>query len=149
MLRIEKITDEYPYALLYLADPSEAAVADYVSRGEVYGAWLDGELVGEYVLLPTRPFTAELVNLAVAEEHQQKGIGRRLVMHAIDNAREKGYGKIEVGTATEGIYQIELYKSCGFEEEWVDRDFFERFYGAPVIDGEVACIDMIRMGLDL
>ena len=58
--------EEIPYELLYEADPSREAVADYIARGSCYIARIEGRTVGVSVLLRTRPFTMELVNLCVA-----------------------------------------------------------------------------------
>ena len=44
--------------LLLLADEVEASVADYIGRGTCYAACDDGRIVGQYVLIHTRPFTA-------------------------------------------------------------------------------------------
>ena len=63
--------------LLLLADPSTDLVQEYLGRGTCFVAEQDGEVVGVYVLLPTRPSTIELVNVAVAESHQGQGIGKR------------------------------------------------------------------------
>ena len=76
-------TDHPDRDLLRLADESEASVADYVGRSTCYTARIGTQTVGQYLLLHTRPFTAELVSLAVHEAWQGRGIGRRLVGHAI------------------------------------------------------------------
>lgn len=60
-------------------------------------------MVGVYALLPTRPETVELVNIAVAENHQGGGMGKLLVMNAIKTAKEKEYKTIEVGTGNSSI----------------------------------------------
>lgn len=148
--KISRVTSDYPYDLLYLADPSREAVSYYLERGECWCAALGGTVVGLYVLLPTRPFTAELVNLAVAEDFQNRGIGKRLIGHAVENARGQGYGKLEIGTGNPGIIQMSLYQKCGFRFEWIDRDFFPKHYpGSVVEDDGQECRDMIRMGMDL
>ena len=46
--------------LLLLADEVEASVADYIGRGTCYAACDDGRIVGQYVLIHTRPFTCLL-----------------------------------------------------------------------------------------
>lgn len=62
-------TDTPDRSLLLLADESEESVADYADRGTTYAACQSGQLLGQYVLLHTRPFTAEVVNIAVAPEY--------------------------------------------------------------------------------
>jgi len=72
-------TDKLPIELLLLADPSREMVEEYVKRGECFVAEMEQQTIGVYVLLPTRPETVELVNVAVVEEQQGRGIGKRLV----------------------------------------------------------------------
>ena len=61
--------------LLLLADPSHEVVESYIHRGRCFIAELNGQIVGVYVLIDTRPLTVELVNIAVAEHKQGMGIG--------------------------------------------------------------------------
>ncbi|MCS0543792.1 GNAT family N-acetyltransferase, partial [Aeromonas veronii] len=79
-------TDKLPIELLLLADPSREIVEEYVNRGECFVAECEQQIIGVYVLLPTRPGTVELVNVAVVQEQQGRGIGKRLVMDAIQVA---------------------------------------------------------------
>ena len=87
-----------PYELLYEADPSREAVADYIARGSCYIARIEGRTVGVSVLLRTRPFTMELVNLCVAEPYRRQGIATRLIAHAAERARAAECRILEVGT---------------------------------------------------
>lgn len=143
--------DLLPYHLLFLADPSEEAVTDYVQRGEVYGAFNKElkSIVGVYVLLKTRPFTIELVNVAVDENYQGRGIGKLLVKHAIEMARESESRVIEVGTGNAGIGQMALYQKCGFTIVGVDYDFFRKHYKEPIWENGIECRHMVRMSMDL
>src|SRR5699024_11612049 len=84
--------------LLLLADPSEKLVREYVSRGKCFIMTLDGLIVGTYVIIPTRPETVEIVNVAVNENYHGKGYGKQLVLHAIETAKQEGYKTIEIGT---------------------------------------------------
>lgn len=114
-------TDKLPIELLLLADPSREMVEEYVKRGECFVAEMEQQTIGVYVLLPTRPETVELVNVAVVEEQQGRGIGKRLVIDAIQVAKIKGYKTIEIGTGNSSLGQLALY--CGFRIVGVDRDF--------------------------
>ncbi|WP_374054484.1 GNAT family N-acetyltransferase [Rossellomorea sp. FM04394] len=149
MIRKRKTDEEHPMELLLLADPSEEIVKEYVSRGECFVAELEQKIVGVYVLLPTRPETVELVNVAVAEEMHGRGIGKQLVMDAVKVARERGYKTIEVGTGNSGIGQLALYQKCGFRIVGVDLDFFVRHYPEPIFENGIQCRDMIRLSQDL
>jgi GNAT superfamily N-acetyltransferase len=138
-----------PMELLLLADPSQKLVEEYLKRGECYVAEWDERIVGTYVLLPTRPETVELVNLAVMEEHQGKGIGKKLVNHAILQGRESGFKTMEIGTGNSGVGQLALYQKCGFRITGVDRDFFLRHYEEEIYENGIQVVDMIRLSQDL
>lgn len=142
-------TDDPPRDLLLLADESEQAVADYIGRGECYVARLGGEVVGEYVLLHTRPMTAEIVNIAVAPAFQRRGIGTALIGHAVAVAREAGFRRLEIGTGDVGVGQIALYERCGFVRCGVDRDYFRWYCPTPIFENGVECRDMVRLARDL
>ncbi len=138
-----------PMDLLLLADPSRNMVEEYVKRGECYTAESDNQVIGVYVLLQPRPETVELVNVAVAEHYQGRGIGKQLVIHAVQTAKEKGYRTIEVGTGNSSIGQLALYQKCGFRITGVDIDFFIRHYQEEIFENGIQCRDMIRLSQDL
>ncbi|HET7580107.1 MAG TPA: GNAT family N-acetyltransferase [Bacillales bacterium] len=148
---ISKMTDleSLPYHLLLDADPSRKMVDDYVSRGETFVARNEDEMIGVYVLIRTRPGTVELVNLAVDEAYQGQGLGKKLVLDAINKAKTMGAKTVELGTGNAGIGQLALYQKCGFRIVGVDRDFFLRHYEEEIYENGMPCIDMIRLALDL
>lgn len=150
-LSIRELTKDepVPYDLLLLADPSKAMVDEYLARGTCYVAYLADEMIGEFVLLKTRPGTIEIVNIAVKEEHQGKGYGKTLVLHAIGKARECGATSIEIGTGNSSVQQLMLYQKCGFRIVGVDPDFFVRHYDQPIFENGIPCRDMVRLRLDL
>lgn len=149
IIRKQNKTEELPMELLLLADPSEKIVKEYAARGECFVAELEKKIVGVYVLLPTRPETIELVNVAVAEELHGRGIGKQLVMDAVEVAKEKGYKTIEVGTGNSGVGQLALYQKCGFRIVGVDLDFFVRHYPEEIYENGIQCRDMVRLSQDL
>ena len=138
-----------PMELLLLADPSKEIVAEYVYRGECYIAKKNQQIVGVYVLLPTRPDTVELVNVAVVKEQHGRGLGKQLVMDAINEAKKKGYKTIEIGTGNSSIGQLALYQKCGFRIIGIDMDFFIKHYPEGIFENGIQCRDMIRLSLDL
>ncbi|SDM52024.1 Acetyltransferase (GNAT) domain-containing protein [Fictibacillus solisalsi] len=141
--------ENVPMDLLLLADPSKEIVEGYVHRGECYVAEREQQMVGVYVLLPTRPETVELVNVAVPEEQQGRGMGKRLVMHAIMIAKTTGYKTIEIGTGNSSIGQLAIYQKCGFRIVGIDRDFFVKHYSEEIFENGIQCRDMIRLSQDL
>jgi ribosomal protein S18 acetylase RimI-like enzyme len=141
----KRINEEYPMSLLLLADPSEKLVKEYLKRGQCYIFEKDDKTIGVYVLLPTRPETVELVNIAVAEHYQTNGIGKALVLDAIEKAKHHGYKIIEVGTGNSSIGQLAMYQKCGFRITGVDRDFFTIHYEEEIVENGIVCVDMIRL----
>lgn len=150
-MKIRKLNEgeKPPIDLLLLADPSEKIIKGYIGRGACFVAEKDNRVVGVYVLLPTRPETVELVNVAVLPDQQGKGIGKTLIGHAVRTAQEDGYKTIEVGTGNSSIGQLALYQKYGFRITGVDRDFFVKHYPEDIVENGIPCRDMIRLALDL
>ncbi|MBM7601091.1 ribosomal protein S18 acetylase RimI-like enzyme [Virgibacillus halotolerans] len=148
---IRKINEDekLPMELLLLADPSREIVEEYANRGECFIAEIDQQTIGVYVLLPTRPQTVELVNVAVIEDQHGRGIGKRLVLNAISVAKKKDYKTIEIGTGNSSVGQLALYQKCGFRIIDVDIDFFIRHYSEKIIENGIQCRDMVRLSQDL
>ncbi|WP_028558911.1 GNAT family N-acetyltransferase [Paenibacillus pinihumi] len=141
--------EQPPMELLLLADPSEPIVREYLRRGQCYIAVIEGDAAGVYVLLPTRPGTVELVNIAVCETLQGQGLGKRLVHHAITGAQQAGYKTLEIGTGNSSLDQLALYQKCGFRITGIDKDFFVRHYEEEIYENGIQCRDMIRLSQDL
>lgn len=150
-MKVSIINDkkEIPYDLLLLADPSMEIINDYIHRGCCYIATIDNNIVGTYVIIKTRPLSLELVNIAVSEQYQGKGIGKRLVLSAIDMARKENAKVLEVGTGNSSINQLALYQKCGFRIIGIDRDFFKKHYKEDIVENGIQCVDMIRLSVDL
>ena len=142
-------TDTPSRALLLLADESEASVTDYLPRSRSYAAFEGDQIIGQYLLLHTRPFTAEVVNIAVTPDRQRQGVGTSLLQHAIRTAREAGFRILEIGTGDSGTGQIALYERCGFVRCGVDVDYFRKHYPAPIFENGVECRHMVRLRRDL
>lgn len=141
--------EKLPIELLLSADPSRTMIEEYTSRGECFLAEIEQQTIGVYVLLPTRPQTVEIVNVAVAEEQHGRGIGKQLVGDAVRTARTKGYKTIEIGTGNSSIRQLALYQKCGFRIVGIDQDFFIRHYSEKIFENGILCRDMIRLSQDL
>ncbi|MGJ4789966.1 GNAT family N-acetyltransferase [Leptospira koniambonensis] len=139
-----------PMDLLLLADPNEKIIQSYWGRANCYVLESgNSEVLGVYVLLTTRPGTSEIINVAVKEGEQGKGFGKKLVLHAISQAREDGFHTLEIGTGNAGIGQLGLYQKCGFRITGIDFDFFTKNYPEPIYENGIHCRDMIRLSLDL
>ncbi|MBM7702800.1 GNAT family N-acetyltransferase [Metabacillus iocasae] len=148
-IRLAEKNEQPPMQLLLLADPSPQLVNDYIKRGQCVVIEEKEEVIGVYVLLPTRPETVELVNIAVAESQQNRGIGKQLVRDAIVRAKQAGYKTIEISTGNSSIGQLALYQKCGFRIVGVDQNFFLRHYEEEIYENGIQCVDMIRLSRDV
>ncbi len=150
-ITVEKLDTrtETPYNLLLLADPSKEIVDNYLRRGDAYLAKIEDEIIGVYVLLQTRPQTIEIVNIAVHEDYQGRGIGKQLVLDAIKKAKMLHAKTVEIGTGNTSIHQLALYQKCGFRITGIDQDFFIRNYDEEIYENGIQCRDMIRLRLQV
>ncbi|MER2059906.1 MAG: GNAT family N-acetyltransferase, partial [Niallia sp.] len=98
---------------------------------------------------PIEEEAIELINLAVAEDYQGKGLGKKLVFHALEKATQLGYKVMEVGTGNSSIGQLALYQKCGFRINHIDKDFFLKNYEEEIYENGIRCVDMIRLSQDI
>lgn len=138
-----------PMDLLLLADPSVELVKSYLEKGLCYIAQIDDEIIGVTLIMETSSGTAEIMNVAIKEEYQNKGIGKQLVMYTIEMAKKEGYKALEIGTGNPGAIQMLLYQKCGFRIVGIDFDFFRRNYSERIYENGIECRDMIRMKMEL
>ena len=138
---------DLPLDLLLLADPSVEQIAAYLSCGEGYVAYQGDEPVGEYVIKEKENGVFELMNIAVKEERQQRGIGAILLQHAIETVKNKGARKLEVGTGCFG-YQLSFYHRAGFRVMSIDKDFFVKNYREPIYENGIQHKDMLRLAIE-
>ncbi len=137
------------YKLLLDADPSKSLVDSYTKRGLIYDVTLEKQIVGIIVLLPTRPETLEVVNIAVDETFQKRGIGQKLLMFAINYSRHHHYKTLEIGTGSTSIGQLYLYQKVGFRLTGIDTDFFIHHYEKEITENGLVLRDMVRLKMEL
>jgi GNAT superfamily N-acetyltransferase len=111
--------------LLLLAEPSARALRWSLANlsDVVYRADLDGALVGA-ATMRWRDDPCELVELAVAEEAQGRGVGRALVGWLLGEARRRRRSAMLVGTANSSLGNLAFYQRCGFRMDHVRKDYF-------------------------
>jgi putative acetyltransferase len=97
--------------LLVLNDPES-----YIVRpgGYICIARAGDEPVGCCALIAKGAGVYELAKMAVAPQFRGRGIGRKLLQHAVDRARRMGAKALFLGSNTKLAEAIHLYESYGF-----------------------------------
>lgn len=146
-LHIERLaqTEQPPFDLLELADPSREQIHTYLKTGTCYVARIEAETVGVCVLHPLDAACIEVKNIAVKESEQGKGLGKALLGHAEAIGRKLGYEMLVIGTGNSSIGQLALYQKQGFELSRIEKDFFTRNYPEPIFENGIQCKHMVML----
>ncbi|WP_299818138.1 GNAT family N-acetyltransferase [uncultured Pontibacter sp.] len=121
-----------PMELLLLADPSEEIILSYIHQSHTFIADYNGETAGVLVI-QQQGAAAEVMNVAVPEAMQGRGIGRKLVAFAKQWASQQSIKQLSVCTGNSTLPALSLYKSCGFKVESIDEGYFLRNYPEPIM----------------
>jgi GNAT superfamily N-acetyltransferase len=85
-------------------------------KGGIYLATLDGLPSGVCTLKPVSDEEVELKRFYVASSARGNGIGRLLLEHALDAARQLGYSQVRLETFAFMKSAVKMYRSYGFNE---------------------------------
>ncbi len=148
-ITIKQIDKNIPYDLLLLADPSKELINSYLKKGNCFVAESDNKIIAVYLLININSEVIEIINIAVKEDFQGQGIGKKMILQIIRQARIDGIKTIEIGTGNSSLNQLALYQKCGFRISSIDHDFFVKNYDEEIIENGIICRDMIRLKMDL
>jgi GNAT superfamily N-acetyltransferase len=117
-----------------LEDPDRAALGNpggYILQrgGHIFMACVEGHPVGTCALIVTGLGTFEVAKMAVDENYQGMGIGRKLLRHAVTEARRLGAKTLSLETNTKLESAVHLYETTGFRHlspERVAASVYER-----------------------
>ena len=101
--------EEMDYATL--SDPAGKILRP---GGRIFMALFGDRPVGTCALLPIEPGAFEVVKMAVREDQRGRGIGRKLLVHAIEEARAISARRLYLETSKKLPNAIHLYESAGF-----------------------------------
>ncbi len=76
----------------------------------------DGSIIGAYGLYPVEEQTCELRKMYLHKAHRGRGLGKFLLEDALSKARQLGFERMILETASVLKEAITLYKSYGFVE---------------------------------
>jgi ribosomal protein S18 acetylase RimI-like enzyme len=127
---LRRATDDDVPALAALAEAAYAVyvprigrppmpmVADYATVVHDHEAWVldgGGRLAGLLILLP-QPDHLLIENVAIAPDHQHRGLGRRLLAFAEQRAAAHGQDEVRLYTNAAMTENQRLYVRLGYEE---------------------------------
>ena len=93
-------------------------LADYAIAVREHEVWVldaDSEVVGVLELIQ-KPDQLWIENVAVSPAWQGRGLGRRLLRHADDEARRRGVGRLGLLTNERYLDNIAMYERYGYRE---------------------------------
>lgn len=91
-----------------------------------YDCWvaIEDDDVIAYAVLSVAAGESHILNLAVSNSHQNRGIGRQFLVHLINRARLLGAQVIMLEVRASNDSAIRLYESSGFNEMGSRRDYY-------------------------
>ena len=106
-----------------LSDP-QGEIID--KGGIIFYAQYNNTIVGTVSLLKIDDATFELSKMAVSDGNQGLGIGKKLMEHCLNEAKDKGIQKLILYSNRKLLPAIHLYESFGFTKIPVEEGVYER-----------------------
>ena len=144
-MNIKKITsNKKQYMdLLLLADESEDMINLYLDRGDLFALYDQNVLRSICVVTKEEDSSYELKNIATYEKYQSMGYGKNLIEYLFEYY-EDDCSVMYVGTG-DSKRILDFYRSCGFEESHVIKNFFTDNYDHAMYDCGQQLIDMVYL----
>ncbi len=140
--------EELPFDLLLLADETIESIEKYVYASDIYVLEVNGELIGEYTLCEIDNETVEIKNIAVKEEYQNQGFGKKLLNNAIEYSQRAGYKTLLICTGDAGYKQLAIYQKAGFQIFDKKENFFIENFSEPIFENGVQLKDMVMLKIE-
>lgn len=82
--------------------------------GSLFGVWLGAELVGTLKLYDDLPGKVGIYAVAVAPSWQGRGVGRWMMLQALEHARRQGHARFGLEVDPNNANAVALYRGLGF-----------------------------------
>ena len=99
-----------------------------LSGYDCWGCWTNGELIG-YAVVMTALDEAHLLNFAVANNWQQRGVGAAFLQFLIDCERAARRDVLYLEVRPSNVAGLRLYERFGFKQLGVRRDYYPAMTG--------------------
>jgi ribosomal protein S18 acetylase RimI-like enzyme len=115
---LDVVNHAYRPYIARIGKPPGPMLDDYAARVSEDTVWVlqEGPAIAGILVLMSTPEYLLLDNIAIAPEHQSRGLGRRLLTFAESEALRRGYREIRLYTHQTMIENQRLYASIGYEE---------------------------------
>jgi ribosomal protein S18 acetylase RimI-like enzyme len=115
---VDIVDRAYRHYIVRIGKPPGPMLDDYAARVSEDAVWVlqDGPAIAGILVLLSAPEYLLLDNIAIAPERQGRGLGRRLLAFAEDEALRRGYREIRLYTHQTMVENQRLYASIGYEE---------------------------------
>ena len=106
------MAEHSPEGTSYALDVGALQTADM----SVFTIWENGALAGCAALRELSPRSAEIKSMRTADGFQGRGVGKQLMGHMVQTARERGYSRLSLETGTTPLFHtaIAFYAGQGF-----------------------------------
>jgi ribosomal protein S18 acetylase RimI-like enzyme len=133
--------------LLLEADDAEEHMRGYLERGELLEIRSGEEMIGVVVLV-REDGDVEIWNIALAEDHRGRGLGRAAIEAIAERCSRDGASRLTVGTSDCSLGTIAFYRKAGFRFAGVREGYFDA-YPVPVIEDGIRARDMVMFQMPL
>lgn len=116
VLRIEKLSYEFPWTAGIFHDCLRAGYSCWVHES-------GGQVSGYYVLM-MGPGEAHMLNVAVSPDWRGQGLGRNLVLHAVDASRDRHAQLLFLEVRPSNEVARRLYVNLGFEDVAIRKAYY-------------------------
>ena len=123
------------YGLLEAVDEAELADPEgcFLQRGgAIFVAAQAARAVGVCAIRPVDAMSYEIAKLGVEVDMQNRGLGRRLVTHAVAACRARGASRIVLVSSSRLREALRLYESVGFRYMPMPADYGDTYQTADV-----------------
>ena len=133
--------------LLLEADDAEEHMRGYLDRGELLEIHDADGMIGVVVLVREAD-EVEIWNIALAEEHRGRGLGREAIGAIADRCTRTGASRLTVGTSDCSLGTIAFYRKAGFRFAAVREGYFDA-YPMAVVENGIRARDMVMFRMAL